>query len=305
MTDALGARKLVETRRWRIWSVDVEVSVTDGARADEAARMVQLHLTHLDAAINRFRADSEIRRLPRVVSPLFARHLAAALEAARQTDGLIDPTIGGRLIELGYDADIEEVRRHAVERPSRPQPDWRGIDLAGPRLRVEAGTVLDLGSTSKALAADDCARALAESFDCGAVVALGGDVATAGPVPGGTWVVGVDAGVNVLGHVDTIALTSGCGVATSSMLGRRWRTQAGERHHLIDPRTGEPAVTPWVSVTVAARDCLTANIASTSAIILGESGPDWVEKWGLPARFVTIGGAAVLTSGWPTAQGAA
>jgi thiamine biosynthesis lipoprotein len=151
-------------RTWRKWSVDVEVYVTDPEGADVAAELLAEHLDQLDAAVNRFRADSEIRRLPTVVSPLFACHLEAALDAARETNGVLDPTVGGLLVELGYDADIEQVKDNAVERPHTSRPRWQSILLEGTSLSVADGTVLDLGSTSKALAADDGARMIAEPW---------------------------------------------------------------------------------------------------------------------------------------------
>ena len=45
------------------------------------------------------------------------------------------------------------------------------------------------------------------------------------------------------------------GLATSSTAVRRWRTDAGEAHHILDPRTCRPAVSPWRTVSVAAASC--------------------------------------------------
>jgi thiamine biosynthesis lipoprotein len=83
---------------------------------------------------------------------------------------------------------------------------------------------------------------------------------------------------------------------------RRWGKDA---HHIIDPRTGLPAVSPWRTVSVAAASCLDANIASTAAIVLGDDAPGWLEARGLPARLVDQDGGTLALAGWPRALEAA
>ncbi|HWU31517.1 MAG TPA: FAD:protein FMN transferase, partial [Marmoricola sp.] len=85
------------SRQWAVWSTTAEVTVTDQTALDEAVTIVQRHLAEVDAVANRFRADSEIRQPGKRMSPLFARHLGVALNASAETDGVIDPTVGGIL----------------------------------------------------------------------------------------------------------------------------------------------------------------------------------------------------------------
>jgi thiamine biosynthesis lipoprotein len=95
-----------------------------------------------------------------------------------------------------------------------------------------------------------------------------------------------------------IALESG-GLATSSTAVRRWPTDEGVVHHLVDPSTGRPAGGPWRTVSVTAASCLEANIASTAAIIRGESALEWLETLALPSRLVTGDARVRHVSGWP------
>jgi thiamine biosynthesis lipoprotein len=83
---------------------------------------------------------------------------------------------------------------------------------------------------------------------------------------------------------------------------RRWGPNA---HHIIDPRTGLPAVSPWRTASVAAATCVDANTASTAAIVLGDDAPAWLEARGLPARLVDHEGAARAIAGWPREAAAA
>jgi thiamine biosynthesis lipoprotein len=58
-------------------------------------------------------------------------------------------------------------------------------------------------------------------------------------------------------------------VATSSIMKRAWAQGEKLRHHLIDPRTGEPAETDWLSVTVIAPDVITAEVYAKALLIAG------------------------------------
>src|SRR5262249_23544809 len=65
---------------------------------------------------------------------------------------------------------------------------------------------------------------------------------------------------------------------------RTWRRGGLVQHHLIDPATGRPARTPWRDVTVAAQDCVAADIAAKAALLLGVRGPSWLERLRPPGR---------------------
>jgi thiamine biosynthesis lipoprotein len=71
-------------------------------------------------------------------------------------------------------------------------------------------------------------------------------------------------------------------------------------HHILDPRSGEPARTPWRTVSVAAATCADANVASTAAIVLGDDAPGWLAERNLPARLVRLDGTVSVQGGWPS-----
>lgn len=289
------------SRQWAVWSTTAEVTVTDRAALDVAVALVETHLAEVDEVANRFRADSEIRRGSGRMTPLFARHLDAALTAAAATDGLIDPTVGGILGDLGYDRDIALIHEQdvPVRAVVRRLPHWRKVRRIGDLLELPRGTELDFGATSKALAADDAAALVADRLGVGVLVGIGGDIATAGEGPADGWRIRVDAGV---GDTHDIQLPSGAGIATSSTIRRTWTLDGVRQHHLIDPRTCAPAATPWAAITVAADTCLRANTATTAAMIQGEAGLEWLHQQGHPARLVDRAGSIVTIAGWPEAE---
>ena len=285
------------------------VAVRDPGALQTARGRVEQVVARFDEACSRFRDDSELTALnasagaPVRVSPLLLEAVEAALRAARITEGDVDPTIGEALIALGYDRDFDSIGEGgAATVRVASVPGWSTVtvDHAAGTVCTARGVVLDLGATAKALAADHAAAAASAAVDGGVLVSLGGDLAIAGPAPEHGWQVRVtdDHRSEVTAPGQWITLRTG-GLATSSTTVRRWETDGGSAHHLLDPATGRPVASPWRTVSVTAASCLDANIASTAAIIRGDRASAWLESQRLPARLVRTDGAVIHLSGWP------
>src|SRR5947209_1054308 len=149
-------------------------------------------------------------------------------------------------------------------------------------------------------AAGHAAAAASASAGGPVVVWLGGDIAIAGTPPEHGWQVRVtdDHRSDVTAPGQWITLRTGA-LATSSTTVRRWETDGGSVHHLLDPTTGRPVSSPWRTVSVTAATCLDANIASTAAIIRGDRAPGWLERQRLPSRLVRGDGTVLHLAGWP------
>jgi FAD:protein FMN transferase len=287
------------------------VVVTEPDALPDARRELLRELEAIDLACSRFRPDSELARLNASAGATFAASnllceaVEAALSAARTTGGLVDPTVGRALRLAGYDRTFELVRARDAT-CFRPRfevvPGWQAVELDRRRrtIRVPAGVELDLGATAKALAADRAAGAATRAAGAGVLISLGGDVAVAGPAPGPGWPVKIaeDHAAPLDAPGPTVSIRSG-GLATSGTAVRRWRAGRIELHHIVDPRTGRPAETPWTAVTVAAGSCLDANVASTAAVVLGDEAPAWLAERRLPARLHDADGTVVCVGGWP------
>jgi FAD:protein FMN transferase len=304
------------------------VVVTAEAALPEACAAIAEVTGEFDAACSRFREDSELLALQRSggratrVSPTLLGALRVAVRAAVLTDGDVDPTLGAALVDLGYDRDfaaglddgsdqrergsgVATVREQRTPSPPRlgAVPGWRTIRVnpEDSTVTVPRGVHLDLGATAKALASDRAAVAASRAAGgAGALVALGGDIAIAGPAPDGGWRVRVtdDHGAGVEAPGQWVTLLDG-GLATSSTVVRRWEHQGARVHHLLDPSNGLPASGGWRTVSVAASSCVDANIASTAAIVRGRRAPGWLESLGLPSRLVSDSGHVLHLAGWP------
>jgi len=302
---------VVATRSMRAIGTSATIAVTLPGRVDEALALLSQDLRAIDAACSRFRPDSEIRRVeersggrPMAVSPLLFDSLQVAGAVAMQTAGIVDPTVGSALIELGYDRDFEQIPADGpfpAVRP-RPAPGWWQVELdPGDRtVSVPSGVHLDLGATAKAFVADRSARRIAGALRCGVLVNLGGDVAVSGPCPPGGWAVGIASECTApVEAVDQVVAVSAGGLATSGTTARSWVRDGRTVHHIIDPWTGEPAPAVWSVVSVMAPSCVEANAWSTAAVVWGDDAVGNLASIGMPARLVGPGGDIVRLGGWP------
>ncbi len=295
---------MTDTRDWELWSTSCRLVVTDPSALADATVLVDEELRRIEDACSRFRPDSELMTLQpdedgtAHLGPVLGDLVRVAIDAARDTDGAVDPTIGSTLVGLGYDRDIRLMRTSSTHvTVVRRTPGWRTLKLEGQRLTMPVGTQLDLGATAKAVAADRCARLVHDSLGTGVLVSLGGDIATAGSTPGGGWQVTVqDLPDDV---PQQVTLAEGAAIATSSNAKRTWRQGEELRHHLVDPATGRSATGPWRSISAVAPTCLRANVATTAALVRGEDALAWLRRSGLPARLVSTTGSVATLNGWP------
>jgi thiamine biosynthesis lipoprotein len=301
------------TRQWPVWGTTARLVVTDPVQADAVQALVSAQLNEIDHACSRFRDDSELALVqgrldarpgrPVGISSLLADLIGAALDAAEMTDGDVDPTLADDLAALGYDRDYALITVETsagtipIQLSRRVRHNWRDVQLHRRQLSMPAGVRLDLGASAKAFAADRAAAAVAETYGCGVLVALGGDIATAGEANSATgWQILVQDGVNE--PASRIQLGSGA-LATSSTVSRRWRNGTRAVHHILNPASGLPADPVFRTVSVAARTCAEANALTTAAIVRSWLAVPWLRSTGLPARLVTAEGDVITLGGWP------
>lgn len=260
--------------------------VVGGARASER-RAIERLFSERERIFSRFDPNSELNRVNAAagtcvqVTPMFAAMLGLALDAARETGGLVDPTLGTELEAAGYDTDFslleDDPRPPGTIEPRPPA----GVLLAGSSVLVPKGVRLDLNGVVKGRTVDDALALLrGRGF-----VSAGGDLAVRGTF------------VAALPRSGTISLVRG-GLATSGTDRRRWLRGGCMQHHLIDPNTRVPASSPWEQVTVCGLSCVGADVAAKAAFLLGRSGPAWLDERGLPGRFVTSSGDVVVNRAW-------
>ena len=155
---------------------------------------------------------------------------------------------------------------------------------------LPAGMRLDFGGVAKGWAAHQAMQRLKAYGP--ALVDAGGDIAISGRQQNGEpWVIGIEDPF-AHGEEYDVLLLGRCGVATSGTDFRRWQQNGVWRHHIIDPRTGLPAETDLVSVSVVAPTVMQAEAATKVILISGSrDGMAWLE------RQPELGGILVLENG--------
>ena len=258
----------------------------------------------MDAALSRFRDDTELTALNRLagsggvalVSWRLRTMLAAVHRAGRVT--------GGR-----FDATVVDVLERIGERGAPlggPEPLTAGrVELVAhgtPRaslVRVP-GQPLDSGGIGKGLALRWAASAAIACLPegSGVLVDAGGDIASAGTPPDDGWMIGVEdpvAGID--GPPLAVYQLLDGGVSTSSVAVRNWIAPDGRHvHHLVDPTTREPARTGLIAVTVAGPDPAWNEVWSKALFLGGsESIGEEARRRGLAVWWVDDRGRLGLT----------
>ena len=243
----------------------------------------------IEARCTRFSEGSELMQLtaqpgvPVAASAILYEAVRFALLVAEETGGAFDPAIGHRMHSRGFNrehrtgeiapAPLTESGA-ASYRDIHLDPDRRTITLARP-------LTLDLGAVAKGLAVDMAARELAPFRDF--AIDAGGDLYLGGCNPqGAPWSVGIrhprrdDELIQSLQVSDKAVCTSG---------DYERRTPAG--HHILDPRTGQPA--PSVaSATVVASGAMLADALATAVFVLGPAdGIELLNRMGVEGLIVT------------------
>lgn len=298
-------------RGFAAMGTDVNLWVDAGAGGQARAALIaaDAFLHGFDRSLTRFSPDSELSRLNAArarevaVSPLLARLVEAAREAAEATGGLVDPTLLTAIEATGYTQTlyraapaplVEALAAVQTHRPARPHPAeaWREIEVDAGRSIVSRppGVGIDSGGVGKGLAADMVAEIWRGTLPPGTafVIDCGGDLHFGRAADGRTYDVAVD--IPFVGAGDLSLSITGGGVATSGIGRRIWHGEGGRyAHHLLDPSTGEPAWTGVVSVTAIGTGALHAETVAKAALL---GGPEAARELLAP-----LGGAIVGAGG--------
>jgi thiamine biosynthesis lipoprotein len=280
--------------------------VVDGTQPEIAQQVAQAPawFEEWEQQLSRFRPDSALMQLnattgtPVVVGGVLYDVITLALDAARQSDGLVSPLVLHALTAAGYDRSFEQIaaQQHGQLSP-KPSLRWRDIriDRRTRTVTLPTGGQLDLGGIAKGWAAERTAQQLAALGPT--LVAAGGDIVVSGPMADGSpWPIAIDSPFAPNATLGTALLWNGA-IATSGRDYRRWLRDGKPQHHIIDPRSGQPAETDILTATIVAPDGPTAEMAAKATLIQGSrAGLAWLEQRPTLAGMLALADGRVLTS---------
>ena len=279
--------------RWTV-RLDCEADFATPLTAICAAAVEQV-----EAQCSNWRADSDLARLNEAgvgewtrVPVHLMKVLAKASEIGRASDGLFDIGVGALVSAWGFGPAQGKADPAAITallgKPLRSF-DALELDPAHHRARKLAQISLDLSGIAKGYGVDVLAEALREQGVTNSLCGIDGELVAQGQRPDGRpWAVALEepdpnrrAGRSLFELTDRAIATSGSY--------RHFVTVGHLRvSHTMNPRTGGPAVSPLVSVSVLHNTCMEADAWATVLMVLGDkAGPAYARAHGLQAIFLS------------------
>lgn len=286
--------------------VSITVSADSDSRAEEAIDRAMKELRELETLLSFWTEDSEIAAInrnagvgPVKVSPITLDVIEKSLYISEKTGGAFDPTIGP-LIRLW---DFREKKRPSEEdiRRNLGLVDYREMKIDKARSTAFLGRrdmSFDTGGIAKGYAADKAVEVLKKNGIRAGLVSIAGDIRAFGLKPDGEpWRIGIR---DPRGGRSDVMATLGLAdeaVSTSGDYERFFIQDGVKYHHLLDPKTGQPA-RGCRSVTVLAKEAVLTDGLSTGVFVMGpEKGMRLIEEMGLEGVIVEAGGGIHLSTG--------
>ena len=279
------------------------VMAADGApeRASQGFIAARTFIAAEETRFTRFSQNSELARLNRAAGEWFTASgqmfsvLQQIVDLIDQTNGLFNPCILNALEAAGYDRSMEVIRTQGSQtQPGSPAPAPLArcqieLDPAQSAVRLARGARLDLGGIAKGWIAESAAHVLAKYCEA-CVVNAGGDMFAIGLPQGETsWSVALEDPRDSQAVLAVLHVGPGA-VTTSSITKRSWIQNGHLQHHLIDPRTGLPAQTDWLSVTVIASSAAVAEVFAKSLLIAGSREARQIAESRKDIDFIAVDG---------------
>ena len=256
-------------------------------------------LNQLENQMSTWRSDSELSRFNKSSStdwfPVSHDTAFVVSEAKRiwtLSDGAFDPTVAP-LIKLW----------HFAEEPGKPTlPTEEEIDRA--RIAVGFAEIdvrldppsllkkrpkiqLNLSAIAKGYAVDLVSELLTmrltEQSPSGHLVEIGGEMRSFGrKADGSSWTAGIETPDALPRRIHAALRLDDQSLATSGDYRNYFEVDGQRYSHTIDPATGRPVTHSLTSVSVLAKDCLTADALATAIEVLGpERGMKLAEQEGV------------------------
>jgi thiamine biosynthesis lipoprotein len=281
----------MNTFRFRAMNTEITLAAEgEFSRVKQGFEKTQQYIEASERRFTRFSEESELSQLNRSAGSWF--HASADLtlvvmlaqQYVEQTGSLFDPSILPELERIGYDRSMDLIRAEEallpparfVPGPTRSTGSGQGLlPINGLTVNPEENLIylphgmrLDLGGIAKGWIAEQAAMTLAD-YSQACLVDAGGDMFMVG-LPEGeeSWQIELEDPRNADQSLTRLNVPAGA-VTTSSIMKRKWMQGEMSRHHLIDPRTGEPAETDWLSVTVIAPHADMSEVFAKALLIAG------------------------------------
>lgn len=260
-------------------AISIYFWTADDAAAAKAADAVIAEMKRLDQVMTTWTPDSEVSRVnaaagvaPVAVSEETFAVIARAQDIAIRTRGVFDITVGAFKGLWKFDQDMDGTLPDAAEVKRRLSLiGYQHVVLDKAKRTVflkRRGMSITLGGIAKGYAVDRCAELLRKLGFANFMMQAGGDMYIAGKKGDKPWIVGIRDPRAADGRFFALAPIQDHSFSTSGDYERGFVKDNVRYHHILDPRTGQPARASR-SVTIRAKDAFTADAWSKVMFILG------------------------------------
>lgn len=286
------------------FAMDTVMNITVYDGNDKAASEAEKEVGRLDKLLSISSTDGDIAAINKnsggELSEETAELLRCALTLYENTDGAFDITLHPLMELWGFYSDEYYVpSANELAEYMRSTGSDRVL-LDGSTLQIDEGMGLDLGGIAKGYASDRVADVLRENGVESAMVSLGGNIYALGSnINGKPWNIGIQDPEDPNGFIG-VAAVSDMAVVTSGTYQRYFEADGEKYHHILDPKTGKPAASGLVSVTIICKSGTIADGLSTALLVMGLDEAVAFHELGLydfEAVFVTDDKEVYITSG--------
>ncbi len=222
--------------------------------------------------------------------------LLSCEEIKQQSGGAFDITVGKLSDEWGFDEEKHIVpEKEKIEKlVSDMQKATLSFDQG--KVRFDGNASVDLGAVGKGLACDKAIAFCKAVKDCrGAIISVGGSIGCFGSQnkAGDKWRIAIRHPRNESEYLGVVSLNEGF-VSTSGDYEKYFTDGDTRYHHILDARTGYPALSDFISVTVVCDNGFLSDALSTACFIAGsENWESLLEKYEASAVAVTEDGEII------------
>jgi thiamine biosynthesis lipoprotein len=307
------AAKIVHTGKAMGTVIQITFWTGDEVAAARAARAVMEEFERLDRMMTTWTPDSEVSRINAAagvsavaVSAETFAVIDRALEISRKSQGVFDITVGAFQGLWKFDQDMDGTLPTPAEVKRRvAMIGWRDVILDRKKRTVKLrrkGMAITLGGIAKGYAVDRAVALLREQKLSDFILQAGGDMFVSGAKSDKPWTVGIRDPRGSRDQTFAVAPVRDHAFSTSGDYERGFVKDGVRYHHILDPRTGQPARLSR-SVTILAKDAFTADAWSKVLFILGwEKAMPLVEKMpDFEAAFVDDQNQVHVSSGMQSA----
>jgi len=213
-----------------------------------------------------------------LLNNMFIELFNKALQINEDTHGALDLTVGPLVNAWGFGPEKRVRLDSATIDSLLHYVGMQKVRIEGRKLIKDLpGIKIDVNSIAQGYSVDIIYRYFEQLGFKNFMVEIGGEVRTKGKNPKGeTWRIGVDKPTEEASqpgqNLQTVILLDNMAVTTSGNF-RKYFIENGRKYsHIIDPHTGYPYKNNLLSVTVIAKDALTADGYDTPLMVLGVEG---------------------------------